>query len=97
MMIKLFFWPFMILSILTSIYGLIRRKSGYLYLAAFFIVPLSLYLAATPIFYIWGLLFPLLYLGAGGLIKKRYYRIAVLLALPVYILIGWIGLTVMLA
>ncbi|MCZ8519932.1 MULTISPECIES: hypothetical protein [Paenibacillus] len=95
-MLTLFFWPLVILSVLLSLSGLIRRSPALLYTAALCIVPTCLYLAATPRFFAWGLLFPLGYAGAARILRSAAARrvVAVLFVLPVYGLFGWLGYVV---
>ncbi|WP_248928019.1 hypothetical protein [Paenibacillus hamazuiensis] len=94
-MITFFFWPFMILSILISILGLIFNKHRLLYVSAALIIPLSLYLAATPAFELWGLIFPFFYIGSALYIKKGKRIIALFLNSPNYFIIGWLGYVVL--
>ncbi|WP_246197241.1 hypothetical protein [Cytobacillus depressus] len=54
----LFFWPFMIASIILSFIALVLKKPILLVISCLLITPLSLYLAATPRFEWWGLIFP---------------------------------------
>ncbi|WP_077619501.1 hypothetical protein [Bacillus sinesaloumensis] len=91
----LLFWPFMIASLLLSILSISRRKPLLLVLSSILIVPMSLYLAATPRFEFWGLIFPFFYLGAALSLSKSKIWLAVLLVVPVFILIGWIGFSVL--
>ncbi|MGG2065034.1 hypothetical protein [Bacillus sp. S14(2024)] len=93
--IQLLFWPFMILSVLFSMIGIYVRKPNLLIVSAMLIVPLSLYLCGMPLFSIWGLLFPFLYIGAAKSIKKQKIWLAILFSIPVYLLIGWLGYTVL--
>lgn len=94
-MIIFFFWPLMILSIILSLIGVWMKKSRLLFVAAIFILPMSLYLAATPRFMIWGLIFPCFYIGSAYFVRIGKTRHAILINLPVYLLIGWIGVTVL--
>lgn len=94
-MITFFFWPLMILSIILSLIGVWMKKSKLLIVAAILIIPMSLYLAATPKFMIWGLIFPCLYIGSAYFIRIGNTRNAIMFILPVYFLIGWIGITVL--
>jgi hypothetical protein len=52
---------------------------------------MSLYLAATPLFLVWGLIFPALYLGAVKFIAQKRIWLAILLVVPNFILVGWLG------
>ncbi|MEH7225285.1 hypothetical protein V7112_15860 [Bacillus sp. JJ1566] len=91
----LLFWPFMIASLILSILAICLKKPLLLVISSVLIVPLSLYLASTPLFEIWGLIFPLFYVGAAMSLAKRIKWLSILLIAPNFILIGWIGFTVM--
>ncbi|WP_099353881.1 hypothetical protein [Fredinandcohnia onubensis] len=89
------FWPFMIASLILSVLSIYKNKPFLLVIAAVLLVPLSLYLAATPRFEIWGLIFPLFYIGAAVSQAKKIIWLSVLLIVPNFVLIGWIGFSVM--
>ncbi|MBS4220315.1 hypothetical protein KHA96_18600 [Bacillus sp. FJAT-49711] len=90
-----FFWPFMIVSIILSIMAFYMKKPFFLVISSLLIAPLSLYLAATPSFKWWGLVFPLFYLGAAFTLRKNSRWLTVFLIAPNILLIGWIGYNVM--
>lgn len=90
----LFFWPFMLASIAFALIGIVVKKSSYLVLSFFLIMPLSLYLAATPRFAWWGLIFPFFYLGAAFSLRTNIRWLSTLLIMPNLLLIGWIGCVV---
>jgi hypothetical protein len=93
-MVTLLFWPLMIGSVITSMLGVFFRRAFLLYISACFIIPLSFYLAATPRFSGWGLVFPLFYIGSALLIKRKARLISAALLLPVYFIIAWLGYVV---
>ncbi|WP_453993805.1 hypothetical protein [Bacillus nitroreducens] len=88
------FWPFMLTSLLLAILAIRTKKSIFLVISSVLIIPLSLYLAATPRFEIWGLIFPLFYLSAALSIAKKMKWLSILLMAPNFILIGWLGFAV---
>ncbi|AFC33235.1 hypothetical protein PM3016_6620 [Paenibacillus mucilaginosus 3016] len=91
-MLTLFTWPLVILSVPLALIGLILRSPALLYAAALCIVPTFLYLAMTPRFLGWGLLFPFGYTGAGWLLmRKAPLWASSLPVLPVCCLFGWLG------
>jgi len=92
---QLLFWPCTIASLILSIIALGTRKSKLLVGSSLLILPMSLYLAATPRFLVWGLIFPLLYLGAAKFITKKMIWPAVLLVIPNLFLVGWLGYIVL--
>ncbi|RFB13530.1 hypothetical protein DZB84_16285 [Bacillus sp. HNG] len=89
------FWPFMIGSLILSIFAIRLKKPSLLVISSILILPMALYLAATPRFEIWGLIFPLFYVGAAVSLAKRIKWLSILLIAPNFILIGWIGFSVM--
>ena len=90
----LLFWPLMLVSIIFSVVALSKKKPLLLVISCLLIIPLSLYLAATPRFKVWGLIFPLFYLGAALSLRKNITWLSVLLISPIIILIGWLGYVV---
>ncbi|WP_167747209.1 hypothetical protein [Cohnella luojiensis] len=94
LLISLLFWPLMIASIINSIIGILVGSHWFLYFSAILVIPMSLYLAATPKFMIWGLLFPLCYIGSAILIRKGKRTLAWAVNLPVYAVICWLGYVV---
>lgn len=85
----------MIASIICSILGILIKSPRSLYVSAVLIIPLSIYLAVSPRFHIWGLIFPLFYVGSSILIRKNKYTLAFLVNIPVYLVIGWLGYVVL--
>ncbi|MBO0959802.1 hypothetical protein J1P26_08700 [Neobacillus sp. MM2021_6] len=92
---QLLFWPCTIASLILSIIAINIRNPKLLVLSSFLILPMLLYLAATPRFHIWGLIFPLLYLGAAKFITKKVIWLATLVIIPNFLLVGWLGLAVL--
>ncbi|MGG1676052.1 hypothetical protein ACIFOT_09935 [Neobacillus sp. NRS-1170] len=85
------FWPFTIISLILAIFAIMLNKRKILYISSILILPMSLYLAATPRFEVWGLIFPLLYVGAGISLKKKTRWPALLLVVPNYLFFVWLG------
>ncbi|MDN3018309.1 hypothetical protein PH210_19200 [Paenibacillus sp. BSR1-1] len=85
------FWPFTIISLTLSIIAIALNKRKILYISSILILPMSLYLAATPRFEVWGLIFPLLYVGAGISLKKKTRWLAFLLVVPIFLAFAWLG------
>lgn len=92
---SLLFWPFMIASLILAILAICIKKPVLLVISSVLIIPLSLYLAATPRFEFWGLVFPLFYVGAAVSLAKSIRWLSILLITPNFILIGWLGFAVM--
>jgi hypothetical protein len=95
LLITLLFWPLMIASVIGSFFVILNKSYRTLYISALIIIPMSLYLAAMPRFQIWGLIFPLFYLGSAMCIRKNKYILAFSVNLPVYLVIGWLGYVVL--
>jgi hypothetical protein len=89
------FWPFMIASLFLTILGIRMKKSKLLVISSILILPLSLYLAATPRFDVWGLIFPIFFVGAAVSLKKKIMWLTILLIAPNFLLIGWLGVAVL--
>lgn len=89
------FWPFMIASLFLSILAIRMKKSKLLVFSSILILPLSLYLAATPRFEVLGLIFPIFYVGATVSLKKKILWLTILLIAPNFLLIGWLGMAVL--
>lgn len=88
------FWIMIYVSVIVSVIGLVFQKSYLLYIAAVPMLPLALYLAATPLFRYWGLIFPFLYVGSAVLVQRKKRILAVVLSVPAYLLVGWLMYTV---
>ena len=93
---QLLFWPFMIAALVLSIFSIRLKKPKLLFISAILILPLSLYLAATPRFEVWGLIFPFFYVGAALSLVKKYLGLSILLVLPNFFLICWLGVNILL-
>lgn len=91
----IFFWPFTIISLFISINAIVKKKPNLLFISSILILPMSLYLAATPRFAGWGLIFPILYVGAAISVKKKVDWVAVLLVIPNFLFFGWLGTIVL--
>ena len=87
---ELLFWPFMIISLFIAILSIIYKKPIFLWISSILILPLSIYLSATPRFGILLLLCPLFYVGAAISLAKKWIRLSILLIVPNFILIGWL-------
>ena len=87
---ELLFWPFMITSLVISLLAILLKKSIFLLFSSILILPLSIYLSATPHFGVWILVFPFFYIGAAIALAKKWMGVAMLLIVPNYTLIGWL-------
>jgi len=88
-------WPALVVALALSGVGAFRKRPRYLYAAAILILPVSLYLAATPRFAFAALLAPLVLLLAGLAIKRNKINLAIVMVLPVALFFGWLALIVL--
>jgi hypothetical protein len=84
------FWATIIGSCLVSILGVILRKPTLLYIGAVLLIPLGLYLGATPRFHIISFFLPLFPVVAAVAVKRHLLLAAVLLS-PVLGVILWLA------
>jgi hypothetical protein len=85
----------MIASLIFSFLALGSKKAKFLVISSILILPLSLYLTATPRFEGWGLLLPFFFVAAAVSIKKKMMWLSILLVSPYFLLIGWLGIVVL--
>ncbi|MFO1444879.1 hypothetical protein KDN24_17070 [Bacillus sp. Bva_UNVM-123] len=88
---QLLFWPFMIVSVILSILSIRLRRPKLLIISAILILPMSMYLAATPRFEYFGFVFPLFYVGAALSLVKKNLWLSILFVIPNFFLICWLG------
>ena len=90
----LLFWPAVALSVLSASFGLARRQSKPLLLAAVLVGPASAYLAMTPRFHVWGL-FPVgVYLVAAVATRRNHRTLGATLVAANAAFFGWLAVTV---
>ena len=87
-------WPALLVALALSGFGTFHKRPWYLYTAAILILPVSLYLAATPRFAFIALLAPLWLLLAGLAIKRNKINLAIVMVLPVVLFFSWLALIV---
>jgi len=90
-----FGWPAILVSIALSVMGIVRGRAKWLFAAAVIALPFSLYLAGSPAFRWFGLVFPFLLVGAGISIRHRRTRVAWFLLAPFVGVSGWLAILVM--
>ena len=88
-------WPAILAALALCVIGLVRRKPGWLFVAAAVAAPFSLYLAATPRFGWLGFLLPLLLMGAGIAIRNRRVDLGWMLVVPFVCLAAWLAFIVL--
>lgn len=93
--VVLFGWPAIIASLVLCATGIVRVKPKWLVIAAIFITPISLYLAATPRFTWVVLVLPVLFVGAGIAVRRSRFWLAWSLFVPFVGFFGWLAVIVM--
>lgn len=87
-------WPFITLSIILSIAGIITRRPLLLWVGAVLAVPFALYLFATPRFGPYGIVLPLFQAGAAYNVRKGAIWAAWLLIAPLTLFSSLLALVV---
>jgi hypothetical protein len=87
----IFGWPFIILSLLVSVLGLILKRPWLLVVGAVLIAPFSYYLSGAPRINGLGIILPLFQLGAAYEIKTRKVAAAWILMLPAFLISTWLA------
>ncbi len=88
-------WPALLVALALSGFGTYHKRPWNLYTAAILILPVSLYLAATPRFAFVTLLAPLALLLAGLATKRNKINLAIVMVLPVVLFFSWLALIVL--
>ncbi|MDT8398359.1 MAG: hypothetical protein RQ899_07070 [Pseudomonadales bacterium] len=94
--LQFLFWPLVLLGLAYGVLGILRRKTLLLYAAAIASLPISLYLAASPLFSLVALVFPLAFIVSAYLLKANRNKAAVLLLVPYCAVIAWLGFALLL-
>ena len=87
----LLFWPAVVLSVLLAGLGVSRRRVPLLVTAAALVVPMSLYLAASPGFGIAGLTPIVAYLLASAAIRRDHWKVGATLVALTAAFFGWLA------
>ena len=87
-------WPAILSAITLSVAGIVRKKPNWLIASAILLIPVSLYLAATPRFRWIALVFPVLLIGASIAVRRSYFRLASALIMPVMVFFSWLAIIV---
>ena len=92
--LPLIFWGSAVLSIGSSIAGIVRRNGWLLIAGAVLAGPMAFYVGATPRFRYWGFLLPCLQI-LGAIVVKRSALLAAALLIPFVSLIVWLAVVVL--
>jgi hypothetical protein len=88
-------WPLVLLAVALIIGGLIRGKSSWIWSASIVALPMSLYLAATPLFGYLGLALPVMLVASGFAVRRNARMLAWMLALPYFAIMAWLAVAVL--
>lgn len=88
-------WPAILAATAAGVYGIVRRRPGWLYAGAVLVVGPSWYLGATPRFGEGAFLVPLLFIGAGLAVGRGRRWAALSLLAPFFALVVWLAWTVL--
>jgi hypothetical protein len=91
----LFGWPAILVALVLSVIGIVRRRARWLVVAAVIVLPFSLYLAGSPVFGWLGLSIPLLLPAASIAIYHHHTKVAWFLLAPFVGVSGWLAIAVM--
>jgi hypothetical protein len=87
-------WPAIIIALLLSLFGIIRRKPRVLIASAILVLPISFYLLGSPRIGWLGLLIPFLFVGVGMAIYRKKIVLAWSLLVPYIAVFSWLAVVV---
>jgi hypothetical protein len=90
-----FGWPFIILSLLLALTGILLKRPALLVASAVLFTPPAWYLSGYPVIRWFGMLLPVSLLGAAYSVQKDKLRLALLLVLPPLVTSAWLAFLVM--
>jgi hypothetical protein len=91
MLVQIVFgWPFIALSLLVSVLGIIFERPWMVFLGALLIAPFSYYLNGTPRFSGFALLLPLFQAGSAWAVKEESVTWSWILLVPTVGIILWL-------
>jgi hypothetical protein len=91
----IFGWPFIILSLLLAVAGVILKRPPLLVAAALFFTPPAWYLSGYPGIRWFGILLPAFILGAAYSVKRGKTALAWVLLSPSILISAWLAFLVM--
>ena len=91
----IFGWPFILLSLLLAVTGILTKRPALLVAGALFFVPPARYLSGYPFIRWFGMLLPVSILGAAYFVKKDRRMLTWLLVLPPVFASAWLAFLVM--
>ena len=91
----IFGWPFIILSLLLAVTGVLTKRPALVAVGAIFFIPPAWYLSGYPAIRGFGMLLPVFMLGAAYYVRKGRPGFAWLLLSPPIIASAWLAFLVM--
>jgi hypothetical protein len=91
----IFGWPFIILSLLLAVTGIVLKRPALLTAGALLFTPPALYLSGYPSIRWFGILLPVFILGAGYYIKQGKAGIAWILLSGPIVVSTWLAFIVL--
>ncbi len=86
-----FGWPAILLAIVLSALGVIKKSPAVLAASAVIATPFSIFLGGNPRFGWLGFMIPVLLLGASVAVRYRRVEVAWLLLVSVMVVVGWVA------
>lgn len=91
----IFGWPFIILSLLLAVTGVILKRPVLLVAGAVFFTPPAWYLSGYPSVRWFGMLLPVFLLSDANVVRRSQLILASLLVLPPVLASAWLAYLVM--
>lgn len=91
----IFGWPFIILSLLSAVAGILTRLPSLVVAGAILFGPPAWFMSGYPVISWFGLLLPVSILGAAYFVKKDRPKLAWTLVLPPILISAWLAFLVM--
>ena len=95
LLVLIFGWPAVLLALVLSAAGILRRKPKWLAVGSVIVIPFFAYLAATPRFRWIALASPLLLLGASIAVHRSRFGLAWALFVPFAGIVAWLAVVVL--
>ena len=90
-----FGWPAVILALILSVAGIVRKRPIWLFVAAIILIPITIYLIGSPRIGWMGFTIPVSLSGAGIAVRRRREGLAWVLLAPFVGVFVWLAIIVM--
>ena len=88
-------WPAILIALVLSVAGIIRRKPVYPVVGAILVLPMTLYMVLSALPGLFGLAFSLSLAGSGIAIRRQHIRAAWIMLMPYIALSSWLAVVVL--